>query len=168
MHKAINIGLALMIPAMLIAGEVADWSVGGGTAKLDESSGAITLTVDTVSATTISGSPTISSGAVSATSVTASGKVSSYGYPAVVGHTNGSAQVYMTQSGAVTGGAGATTYTQAFTVAFIAVPNVVVTPTVAAGVTNGLYISSIASNQFLVVTDDVGTNFQWIAHGRIK
>lgn len=94
-------------------------------------------------------------------------QIKSWGYPAVVGHTNGSAQVYMTQSGSVVGDGG-TTATQTFTVAFIATPNVVITSSSAASATNAPYIGTIASNQFTVVTDGVGTNFQWIAHGRIK
>lgn len=53
MKKSINVVLAVLLPvAIVIAGGVADWSVGGGTAKLVESSGAITLTVDKVAATT--------------------------------------------------------------------------------------------------------------------
>jgi len=76
MNKKIAISLVgVMIAAVVVAGEVADWSVGGGTAKIVEASGSCTLTVDVLSATTISGSPAITGGAVSATTVTASGAV---------------------------------------------------------------------------------------------
>lgn len=99
--------------------------------------------------------------------VTVVESVSSYGYTAVVGHTNGSSQVWMTQAGSVVGG-GETTKTQAFSVVYIATPYVVVTSSDAASATNAPYLGTVASNQFTVVTDGVGTNFNWISHGRIK
>ena len=64
------VGLLIVSVLGVVAGEVADWSTGGGTAKIVESSGTITLTVDTVAPTTISGSS-----AIAAATVTASGAV---------------------------------------------------------------------------------------------
>jgi len=46
----------LAVFAVAYAAEVVDWSTGGGTAKIDESGGACTLTIDTVAATSITAS----------------------------------------------------------------------------------------------------------------
>jgi hypothetical protein len=74
------VGLLIVSVLGVVAGEVADWSTGGGTAKIDESSGTITLTVDAVSSSAISGAATLAATAITATSVgsatvTASGAV---------------------------------------------------------------------------------------------
>lgn len=104
--------------------------------------------------------PTITGGTVVTGNVTASGKVSSYGYPAVVGHTNGSAEVYMTQSG--TNNLLGTTQTNTFLVPFIAKPSVVWTALSG----NNTNITVVTSNAF--TTAGTAEDGCWIAHGRIK
>jgi len=99
------------------------------------------------------------------TTVTASGKVSSYGYPAVVGHTNGSAQVYMTQSGDIAITEVGQTITNTFPVTYIVTPQVVYSFD-AVVETNRLSTITKASNAWTI--SNITTTGQWIAHGRIK
>lgn len=176
MRKVIVSLMAVIVPLVVCAEVLVDYSAGRspaiGPAKIETSGTNTVLTVNSVSATnatvtSINGVTTLSATTVNATTVSASGKTTTYGYPAVAGHTNGSAQVYLMQSGSVVGN-GSTTRTQAFDVAYIAAPNVVAISSTAASATNGLVMSTISSNQFLVITDTVATNFQWIAYGRIK
>lgn len=64
MKKLISIlavGMFVCLSAVY-AVKIADWGVSGGTAKLDESGGSITLTVDAISATTVSGAITATGG----------------------------------------------------------------------------------------------------------
>jgi len=165
------VALAFMFSVSAIADTTMEWTGAQNSGTLVITSP--TLISPTITGATLAASSSITTTNLAATTATITGAVdagaelSSYTYTATIS-TNKTTQVYMLQSGAVVGG-GETTHTQAFGVVFIATPNVVCTPTSgAAAATNGLVITSIASNAFEVLTGGVGTNFQWMAYGRVK
>jgi hypothetical protein len=111
-------------------------------------------------------STTGSGDVTSADKVIAGTQVTTYGYPAMASHTNGSAQVYITQVGTVasTGNDATLTATNTFAVTFIATPTVMWSySTEGIPATNA---TTVASNAFTVAVCQ--TNGTYIAVGRIK
>jgi hypothetical protein len=125
--------------------------------------GTSTSTTDRVGASLTVGTNITAGATIAGVTVTGSGLVSSYGYPIVVGHTNGSAQVYLVQSGSTSMGPDYTT-TNTFPVAYIATPSVIATYTASTTNAAGLYVT-ISTNSFIATG---GTNYSWISYGRIK
>jgi len=122
--------------------------------------GTLTNTLTVAKAVNVtSGGLTVTAGDIDAVA----GQVTSYGYPAVVGHTNGSAQVIMTQFGTLENGAAVTTSTNTFPVSFIGTPAVVFSQ----GISDTNNVLTIASNYFTLVFCG-STNGSWIATGRVK
>jgi hypothetical protein len=106
-----------------------------------------------------------STAALTPTTVVASGKVTSYGYPIVVGDTNTSTKIYMTQAGTLSYVLAGQTSTNTFPTTFIATPVVTWSVDVSQS-TNNPSTLTIASNAFTV--SNCQTTGQWIAHGRLK
>ena len=146
----------------IIAGTVVDVDSSGvwiDTGKVGPSGAA------TPSSLAVTGAATAGTTITAGTKVIAGTQVTSYGYPAMASHTNGSAQVYLTQTGTITGDpAGAYTATNTFAVTYIATPTVMWRyNTAGIPATNA---TTIASNAFTIAVCQ--SNGTYIAVGRIK
>ena len=147
------------IATLAVAGVIEKWDENGGTASVTESAGSITIAADVIAPTALSGA-VVANANVASDAAIASSKLADD-----VVRSGDTVSAQLVQSGTIAGDA-QTAKTNTFATVFSAAPVVICTFAGDPGDVQPLYVSSVASNVFVVTVPVTNVAVNWVAIGK--